>query len=83
MSRVQLGATYSDIISGFTGVAIGHVDYITGCNQTLLQPRSDESRVKLESQWFDDQRLRYDETENVIVIDNGTTPGCDKPAPRI
>ena len=78
---MKLGATYRDVISGFIGVAVGHCEYITGCNQTLLQPASDDPKVRPQSEWFDDQRLDLC-SNRVIVLDNGATPGCDKPAPR-
>lgn len=38
-SEVGLGETYEDCITGFTGVAVGYVQYLTGCNQALLVPR--------------------------------------------
>ncbi|MCO5730133.1 hypothetical protein [Rhizobium sp. SSA_523] len=77
-----LGHTYRDTISGFTGVAIGHVDYITGCNQTLLQPRTMDANKRPDAEWFDDQRLERVLNVSRIVLDNGNTPGCDREAPK-
>lgn len=76
-----LGHTYVDIISGFRGVSVGHVEYLTGCNQTLLQPTSKDPAVRPGPEWFDDQRLQHVGVP-VVVLDNGATPGCDKPAPK-
>lgn len=78
----RLGLTYRDIITGFEGVCIAHVEYITGCNQTLLQPVGEKSK-KPDSEWFDDQRLEVVEIITRKVLDNGATPGCDKSAPKI
>ena len=40
MSNIILGATYRDVITGFSGVATGYVKYLTGCNQVLIQPEA-------------------------------------------
>jgi hypothetical protein len=79
--REFLGHTMQDSISGFTGVAIGHCVYLTGCNQTLLQPRCEKSETKPEGQWFDDQRLKV-MPDAPIVLDNSGTNGCDQEAPK-
>ena len=79
---IKLGHTYTDRITGFTGIAIGHCEYLTGCNQTLLSPRGSDPGKRPESEWFDDQRLEVTDA-TPFALDNGTTPGCDKPAPRI
>lgn len=78
---MKLGAYYRDTITGFTGVAIGHCEYMTGCNQTLLQPQGDKPTERPESHWFDDQRLVQSGT-HVVTLDNAATPGCDKSAPK-
>ncbi len=81
--RIELGHTYTDSITGFRGIAIGHCIYLTGCNQTLLQPTGKAGATKPESHWFDDQRLQHYDKAKAISLDNGKTPGCDKPAPKI
>jgi hypothetical protein len=72
-----------DIITGFRGVIIGRCDYITGCNQYLVQPGLDKDAKFVESRWVDEDRL--------LVIDRkifsrptsaSGLPGADKPAPR-
>jgi hypothetical protein len=77
----ELGRTYRDLITGFTGVATGHVRYISGCNQVLLQPPVDKEGKLREPQWFDEQRLEVKGTK-AIVLDNSETPGFDAPAPK-
>ncbi len=78
---MKLGAYYRDKITGFTGIATGYCEYLTGCNQTLLQPVGEKPAERPESHWFDDQRLDRI-GEQVITLDNGATPGCDKAAPK-
>lgn len=79
---IVIGATYSDILTGFCGVAIGHVVYLTGCNQTLLLPRSADPSVRPGSEWFDDQRLERVPDVPIVQLHNGRSPGFDKEAPK-
>ncbi|MFC5548183.1 hypothetical protein [Massilia aerilata] len=79
---IKLGTTYKDKITGFAGVATGFVQYISGCNQALIQPRCSEDGAMRESQWFDQQRLDEVLCVPVVELDNGATPGCDRAAPR-
>jgi len=81
MMTIQLGNTYKDKITGFAGVATGHVRYISGCNQVLLAPPVDADGKLRDSQWFDEQRLD-DQRSETIVLDNSVTPGPDKMAPK-
>jgi hypothetical protein len=73
--KTKLGATYKDAITGFSGVCIGTVQYISGCNQSLLAPKGDK-----DARWIDDQRLVQCGSK-VIALDNCKTPGGDLPAP--
>jgi hypothetical protein len=79
---MKLGATYRDNITGFQGVATGHCEYISGCNQTLLTPPVDEKGAHREPHWFDDQRLELRDGCKVVSLNNDATPGCDKEAPK-
>ena len=57
IDNVELGATYRDMITGFTGIATGRVEYITGCNQVLLAPKTDKTNKLSGSEWIDLERL--------------------------
>lgn len=74
------GRTFTDKITGFTGVCTGYVEYITGCNQLLLVPKSEGGKAP-EGAWFDEQRCVLDENVPLIELDNGASPGCDIAAP--
>lgn len=78
----RLGYTFKDKITGFIGVATGHVEYISGCHQTLLSPRTTDPAKMNDTQWFDDQRLEQDIVMPRVVLDNGATPGHDCEAPK-
>lgn len=77
---LKLGMKGKDSITGFVGVITGKCEYITGCSQLLLSPTVGENGESRTAHWFDEQRVeKYDDT--LITLDNGNTPGCDKPAP--
>ena len=73
-----LGHKVKDVISGFEGVATGHVVYISGCNQVLVCPPYDKKEKKWpKASWLDDQRLTLVAKSNQIKLDNRKTPGHD------
>ena len=82
INQKSLGCTVKDRITGFVGVATGVVDYITGCSQALVQPLMAKDGTVPESKWIDVQRLEIVPGKPQIVLDNSSTPGFDKPAPK-
>ena len=73
-----LGHEVRDIISGFQGRAVGHVIYISGCNQVLVSPPYDLDESKWpKATWLDDQRLIIVEGSVQIKLDNTKKPGHD------
>lgn len=76
----KLGQKAKDKITNFEGVIVGRCEYLSGCHQILLVPTVDEKGGHREGHWFDEQRLER-VGDSQIVLDNGNTPGCDKPAP--
>lgn len=77
---IEMGRKYKDRVTGFCGTATGHAKYISGCSQVLLAPPVSSEGAFREGTWFDEQRLDENGDE-VIVLDNSETPGCDKAAP--
>ncbi|WP_240533448.1 hypothetical protein [Sinorhizobium fredii] len=69
--------TAKDQLTGFSGIVIGRAQYITGCDQYLLTPRTPDKDAK----WFDEQRLVIDPTYAPVELDNSNGPGADLPAP--
>jgi hypothetical protein len=76
-----LGYRATDTITGFSGTITGFAAYLTGCNQYLMHTKADKAG-KFESNWFDEQRLKIDMKSKPVVINNGSNPGADLPAPR-
>lgn len=79
--NIILGKHVTDLITGFKGVVVGHVEYLSGCNQCLVVPPVDKDGKLQEGQWFDDQRLKLSEGEPISLA-NGDTPGRDALPPR-
>lgn len=75
-----IGTKVKDKITGFAGLVTGYCEYISGCNQALVSPGVDEKGAHRDPHWFDVQRLERTDTSR-LVLDNGTTPGCDIAAP--
>lgn len=80
MSEILLGQRVQDKITGFHGLVTGRAQYITGCNQLLVQPQLNDKGEFVEGRWIDEPRLTIIETKQLIV---NTTPdkGGDKAAP--
>ena len=80
-SDIVLGQQVRDIVTGLTGTATGICSYISGCQQVLVVPKYREDGTKVESEWFDVQRLELIGNE-LIVLDNVLTPGPDRLPPK-
>lgn len=78
---IMLGVRARDRVTGFTGVVTGHANYLSGCAQALLAPGVGADGTFRDGQWFDQQRLEA-LPGDVLVLDNGDTPGADKAAPK-
>lgn len=60
MKEINLGNVARDKITGFEGIVVAKVDYLTGCSQMCLQPQSFENTSSLpKSQYFDVKKLEY------------------------
>ena len=77
-NEVELGREVESLVTGFRGILMGYVVYLSGCNQCLVMPKVSESGDNRESIWIDIQCLKYVGTEK-IIIDNGNTPGASIP----
>lgn len=82
--RIPLGSTVRDCITEIVGVVTGRADYITGCDQYLVQTPTDKDGKKGEAYWLDDQRLIVDDGRpRVEIPDQGVDePGACGAAPK-
>jgi hypothetical protein len=75
------GKKAKDIVTGFSGVAIGYCQYNTGCNQVLIAPGVSKEGEFRNSQWFDEQRVKFVAGKR-ITVDNAGLTGPDRVAPK-
>lgn len=75
---VILGKSYTDTISGFTGVATSRHVYLYGCVRVGLEAGKDGLEVKVEV--FDEQRL-VEEESGAPVVTTATSGGPQRSEP--
>jgi hypothetical protein len=73
------GLKVRDKITGLEGIVTGYCDYITGCNQYLVQPPVKDGDYK-DSHWIDEGRL--DAVGTGVTGIEQTDTGADKPAQK-
>lgn len=82
----EIGSKISDKISGIRGIVIGRADYISGCNQYLMQPDPTKQEIKdntkAESVWFDGPRLKQLPGVPLVIDTREEKTGADGIAPR-
>jgi len=79
-SKDANGRKCKDIITGFEGTIIGTVSYLTGCDQYLVAPKCEEPNKKLESFWFDKNRVELTDDE-VVELETDEDKGACESAP--
>jgi hypothetical protein len=66
ISMIKLGSKVRDIVTGFQGVAVARVEYLTGCEQIGIAPPVDQEGKVREAQYFDFTRLEVLDDSNVM-----------------
>jgi hypothetical protein len=77
--KIELGQKVADRITGFSGLVTGKAEYITGCNQILVQPELNKDGAFVEGRWIDEDRAEIVNAKPFTL--KVTAPGPDKPAP--
>ncbi|HEX2656127.1 MAG TPA: hypothetical protein VHN11_21095 [Xanthobacteraceae bacterium] len=77
----ELGSTARDTITGFYGVITGRVNYLTGCDQYLVQPKTKSENEFVEARWFDENRIDILGGIEKVKIDTSTAQGACGAAP--
>ena len=58
MFKFNLGDELKDEISGFKGIVVARIEYLTGCEQYQLQPRGlNKEKLPWTSKWFDVEQI--------------------------
>lgn len=76
----NMGRKCTDSITGFSGVVTAYAEYITGCNQLLLTPKTVKKGEMKRSSWVDEQRVVFS-NKKAVVLDNSESPGFGPEAP--
>ncbi len=66
--KVELGETYTDIVSKFEGMAISRTEYFFRCPTVGLVPAMLKDGKPIEPQWFEESRLVLRVQEKKIGI---------------
>lgn len=53
---ITLGQKAKDKVTGFEGIIIGRIQYLTGCDQYGMAPPAKDGKTN-DTQWFDEGRL--------------------------
>lgn len=80
MFKFENGVEVKDKVTGFTGKITGRVEYLTGCNQYIVQPPIKNDGEFTSGIWLDEHRLEQIGTAK-IVLDEAKTKGAGEPAP--
>jgi hypothetical protein len=80
MDKFALGVQLRDVVTGFTGIATGRAEYLTGCTQYALAPKVDADGKVQQSEWFDEQRL--EQIGEGVQTTTRPTGGPQRDAPR-
>jgi len=85
----MLGKKLRDVVTGYEGIAIGHVEYLTGCNQVLLVPPVDKDGKRHDGEWFDVDRLEVVDESTLVLpgrarleVASARAVGGDRDAPK-
>jgi hypothetical protein len=78
--EIRLGHPVRDVITGFKGIVVGIIDYISGCRQALVTPPVNEKGDIIESRYFDTDRLEVTGAALSLEVINAGSP-ADVPLP--
>lgn len=70
MTKIELGDTVKDKVTGFKGIAIGHTTWLFGCSRITVQPQG----VTKEGRTFDTQSFDEPQLELVKKAKTKDTP---------
>lgn len=69
MSKLKLGDKAVHVVTGFEGIVVARVEYLTGCAQVGLQPQGIKDGKPYDSMYFDEP---YVDLVEASVVRNRT-----------
>jgi len=79
----NLGKKATDKVTGFTGIIIGRSEFLSGCNTYGLAPRVGKDGNRIDTEWFDEDRIGIvgsGISKLEITGDENGADNCQKPA---
>jgi hypothetical protein len=67
------------VLSGFTGIVISRCEYLTGCNQVFILPKSEKANEMKDGHWFDIERVKKIGDRKVDVVPRRTGSYIEPP----
>jgi hypothetical protein len=64
--QVELGQKVQDVVSGFTGIAVGIHHFLNGCTRVSVAPPVDKEGKMQEEKWFDIQQIMVVDAQKVL-----------------
>ncbi len=69
MPKFNLGDKVRDLVTGFSGIVVGHTVWLTGCDTYVVNPQVIHEGKPVQSTTFDDHALELIEKEAVKLPD--------------
>lgn len=66
-TEIRLGDEVRDLISGFVGIVVGRSQYLTRCDQYLVEPPVGDDNKLPDAAWFDIHRLLVVQPQAVVL----------------
>lgn len=77
---IKLGSKVKDLVTGFEGIVTGRCEYINGCIQFCVRPKSKGGSMP-DGQWIDWQQLKV-LGEGISVSAKAATGGPQSSPPK-
>lgn len=72
LANITLVDEVKDMLSGFTGIVISRGEYLTGCNQVSILPKSEKANEIEDGHWFEIERVEKIGDRKVDVVPRRT-----------
>lgn len=72
MTKINLGDRVKDMVTGFTGIAIGRTEWLNGCTRITVQPEKLKDGKIVETGCFDEPQLVVVKKDQIPVGNRDT-----------
>lgn len=79
---IKLGDKVTDIVTGYTGIAVGKTEWLNKCVRIAVQKQELHDGKPVEQQWFDSEQLVV-EAEQAVVIKKDQPTGGPRPVETV